>query len=75
MEFWNLVFPQYDAQKDGTLELLPRPGIDTGMGLERLALIVQGKDTIFDTDLFASIVGDVLAMSEGAPRADARRDA
>ncbi len=66
MEFWNLVFPQYDAQKDGTLELLPRPGIDTGMGLERLALIVQEKDTIFDTDLFAPLVAEIVGLSAGA---------
>ena len=44
MEFWNLVFPQFDAQADGTLDAARRgPGIDTGMGIERLALIVQGK--------------------------------
>jgi alanyl-tRNA synthetase len=64
MEFWNLVFPQYDAQKDGTLELLPRPGIDTGMGLERLALIVQDKRTIFDTDVFAPLVEFILGVSQ-----------
>jgi alanyl-tRNA synthetase len=59
MEFWNLVFPQYDAQADGSMPLLATPGIDTGMGLERLALIVQGVDSIFATDLFAPIVEDV----------------
>ncbi len=63
MEFWNLVFPQFDAQPDGKLELLPNPGIDTGMGIERLALILQGKNTIFETDLFAPLVDSVLSKS------------
>jgi len=67
MEFWNLVFPQFDAQKDGTLEPLPRPGIDTGMGIERLALIVQGKSSIFETDLFAPLVEQVSARAGGRP--------
>ena len=63
MEFWNLVFPQFDAQPDGTLLELARPGIDTGMGLERLAVIMQGKLSIFDTDLFAPLVSHVLELS------------
>ena len=77
MEFWNLVFPQFDAQADGTLRPLARPGIDTGMGLERLALIQQGKVSIFDTDLFAPLVEQILDMAKPAKSrmAIARRDA
>ncbi|HET7225717.1 MAG TPA: alanine--tRNA ligase [Candidatus Eisenbacteria bacterium] len=77
MEFWNLVFPQFDARKDGTLAPLGRPGIDTGMGLERLALIVEGRRTIFETDVFAPLVDEVLAIAGGraAERPVAVRDA
>src|SRR5439155_213644 len=48
---------------EGTLTPLPRPGIDTGMGIERLALIVQGKASIFETDLFEPLVDHILALS------------
>jgi alanyl-tRNA synthetase len=76
MEFWNLVFPQFDAAPDGTLTPLPNPGIDTGMGLERLALILQGRNTIFETDLFAAMVDAVLAQARSIKdRKAATRDA
>ncbi len=77
MEFWNLVFPQFDAQPGGSLEPLPNPGIDTGMGIERLALIMQGKNTIFETDLFAPLVDSVLGRARltDANRKVATRDA
>ncbi len=64
MEFWNLVFPQFDAGADGELSPLANPGIDTGMGIERLALILQGRSTIFETDLFAPMVESVLSHAK-----------
>jgi alanyl-tRNA synthetase len=56
LEFWNLVFPQYDQQKDGTRLPLKNRGIDTGLGLERLACIVQKKKSLYETDLLYPIV-------------------
>ena len=59
VEIWNLVFMQYEQHLDGTRTPLPAPGVDTGMGLERAAAILQGVDTIFETDLFTPIVEKV----------------
>ena len=56
LEIWNLVFMQYDRDKTGKLTPLPNPCIDTGMGLERLAAVVQGRTTNYDTDLMMSII-------------------
>jgi alanyl-tRNA synthetase len=56
LEFWNLVFPQFDQQLDGSRPQLKNRGIDTGMGLERLAAILQDKDTVFDIDGITPII-------------------
>jgi len=62
-EFWNLVFMQFDQQPDGTIVDLPRPSVDTGAGLERLASILQGVDTNYGIDLFKNLIA---AISETA---------
>jgi len=58
-EIWNLVFTQYNQDKEGKRTLLPKPNIDTGMGLERTATVIQGKRSVYETDLFAPIVARV----------------
>jgi alanyl-tRNA synthetase len=56
LEFWNLVFMQYDQVEPGKRVPLPRPSIDTGMGLERIASILQGKQDVYDTDILRALV-------------------
>ena len=74
VEIWNLVFMQFDRDADGRLAPLPRPSIDTGMGLERIAAILQGKFSNYETDLILPIIhraAELIGVTYGSdPRVD-----
>jgi alanyl-tRNA synthetase len=72
IEIWNNVFMEFDRQPDGTLQPLPAPSIDTGMGLERITAVIQGKLSNYDTDLFTPILA---AIGERAGRVYGATDA
>ena len=63
LELWNLVFMQYNRDESGALTPLPKPSIDTGMGLERITAVLQSKKTNFDTDIFAPIISAIETFS------------
>ena len=63
IEIWNLVFMQYNRKADGHLEPLPAKSIDTGMGFERLCMIMQGKKSNYETDVFSGLIGKVEEFS------------
>ncbi|MBM0045760.1 alanine--tRNA ligase [Anaerococcus sp. mt242] len=74
MEIWNLVFTQYNKDADGNYTPLAHPNIDTGMGLERIAMILQGKDNIFEIDVNQDIISEIEKISEAKYKSDKKSD-
>ncbi|MEO3387480.1 alanine--tRNA ligase [Mesorhizobium sp. CAU 1741] len=70
LEFWNLVFMQFEQTEPGVQVPLPRPSIDTGMGLERMASILQGVESVFETDLFRHLIDAAASQIGKAPTAE-----
>lgn len=74
LELWNLVFMQYEQSENGELLTLPTPSIDTGMGLERVATVLQGKRNNYDTDLFLPLIESVCDLARKEYPSDAKSD-
>ncbi|MBI4216498.1 MAG: alanine--tRNA ligase [Chloroflexi bacterium] len=74
LEIWNLVFVQYNQDPSGTRQLLSRPSVDTGMGLERTATLLQGKRSFYDTDLFAPFMAHIAQQAGVKYGADEKTD-
>lgn len=74
LEFWNLVFTQFDQKADGSYEPLANPNIDTGMGLERLAAMMQEVDSIFDVDTIKAIRDHVCSIADVQYKTDHKKD-
>jgi alanyl-tRNA synthetase len=74
VEIWNLVFMQFNRDADGKLNPLPKPSVDTGMGLERLAAVLEGKISNFDTDLFMPLIRKAEEFTEARYGRDAKLD-
>ncbi|HUT53569.1 MAG TPA: alanine--tRNA ligase [bacterium] len=74
LELWNLVFMQYSRDASGKMTPLPRPSIDTGMGIERIAAVMQGVYSNYDTDLFQAIIRNICAATGAVYKADPQQD-
>ncbi len=74
VEFWNLVFSQYDSDGNGNYELMEHPNIDTGMGLERLACILQGVDNLFEVDTVKNIMEHICKIADIEYKKDEKTD-
>ncbi|KHE41568.1 MULTISPECIES: alanine--tRNA ligase [Rikenellaceae] len=74
IEIWNLVFMQYNRKANGTLEELPHRHVDTGMGFERLCMIMQGKQSNYDTDVFQPLIRKIAGMAGKRYGDDPRSD-
>lgn len=74
LELWNLVFMQFNRKEDGTLDPLPKPSIDTGMGLERIAAVIQKVPSNYDTDLFAPMMARIAELTGYKYGSDAEKD-
>ena len=68
VEIWNLVFMQFDRAPDGTMAALPRPSVDTGMGLERIAAVMQGVHSNYDIDLFKTLIAAAMRVTGAQDR-------
>ena len=75
LEIWNLVFMQYYQDLDGTRTPLPRKNIDTGMGLERLTMVIQGKESVFETDMFRAVINHFVSLTNAPYGQDTKTDA
>lgn len=74
MEVWNLVFTQFDKDEDGSYNPLPNPNIDTGMGLERLAVVIQGVDNLFEVDTVQDVIKHICRVAGIEYKKDDKKD-